>query len=443
MNDRLVTAVGAIAALAFVYFTFVGGGGTPPVTLPLSTEPGRNGYLALADWLREHEVPVVSWRERLDGLLGDDGRLAPAGNILLTTMPPTNGLRDTEIQSLRAWLRRGNTLLVLAALNDSPEWLPLADTNGLAADLTAMTGLSLRSVSSRFGRDEADEDESAADAETGADADTEAEADTDTIVASVAAEEFIALRPVSHPLLDGVGSLVGLSDAESTRWEAFSRLSYNERPYLRLAVDAASDTEAAWQIPLEQGQILLFASGSLFANHLISDSDSPRFVANLLDYHLGPGGAFIFDDMHHGLTVLYDPAAFYRDGRVYATIAFIVAAWFVYLLGSTNRVAPIRPDRNAPKQAQLLAGVGGFMARRLDPRETGLMLFEDWFREIRRHRELDDDVASIWRALAATPTLGTDTLSRLRDHHDRLRQGDAVNLVALHNLIRKARKAIG
>lgn len=411
MNDRLVTALGAIGALAFVWFVFAGGGGTPPMTLPLSTEGGRNGYLALADWLGEHDVPVVSWRERLDGLLGDDERLPASGNILLTTMPHTNGLRDQETQALRAWIRRGNTLLILAALNDSPEWLSLAGSDGLLTDLTAITGLNLRARG--------------------------------TGQPSVAAEESVTLTPLAHPLFAGVDSLVGFSDTPSTRWEVFSRLRYSERPWLQLAVDAASAEPAAWQIPLDEGSILLLASGSLLANHLIADADAPRFVRNLIGYHLGAGGAFVFDDMHHGLTTLYDPAAFYSDSRVHATLAFVIAAWFVYLLGSTNRIAPIRPERAEARQADLLAGVGGFMARRLDPRETGLMLFEDWFREIRRHRNPGDDAESVWRALAATPTLAPALRARLREHYDRLRQGDAVDLVALHNLIRKARKAIG
>ena len=39
----------------------------------------------------------------------------------------------------------------------------------------------------------------------------------------------------------------------------------------------------------------------------------------------------------------------------------------------------------------LLAGIGGFMARRIGKLETGRLLFEDWFREIRRHRGIADN----------------------------------------------------
>jgi hypothetical protein len=83
------------------------------------------------------------------------------------------------------------------------------------------------------------------------------------------------------------------------------------------------------------------------------------------------------------------------------------------------------------------------MARRLDRRETGLMLFEDWFQDVRRGRGLVDQADAPWAALAATPTLSGKLLTRLRDSYERLDQGHAVDLVHLHNLIRQARKAIG
>ncbi len=139
MKDRLITAIGGIAAIAAIWLIFANRGAQPDFTRPLSEEPGRNGYLALADWLRAEGVAVASWRLRFDALLDEDSRLAPAGNILLTTMPHTYALRQTEIAALNRWVRRGNTLLVMAALNDSPEWLALVSDATFIADLSAMT----------------------------------------------------------------------------------------------------------------------------------------------------------------------------------------------------------------------------------------------------------------------------------------------------------------
>jgi hypothetical protein len=115
----------------------------------------------------------------------------------------------------------------------------------------------------------------------------------------------------------------------------------------------------------------------------------------------------------------------------------------VYLIGASNRVAPIRPDRAGPSQATLLAGIGGFLARRLGKLETGRLLFEEWFNDIRRHRGLGDAGGPPWPTLAATPTLNQSLLTRLQDAYAKLEQGDAVDLVELNNLILKAKKVIG
>ncbi len=104
MKDRLITAVGALAALLTVYGLLVGGRPESPVTRPLSTEAGRNGYLALANWLQDHDVPVRSWRERFDELVGDGSTLSPAGNIMLTTMTHRVGIRLDEHAALNGWI---------------------------------------------------------------------------------------------------------------------------------------------------------------------------------------------------------------------------------------------------------------------------------------------------------------------------------------------------
>ncbi|HUL81986.1 MAG TPA: DUF4350 domain-containing protein, partial [Gammaproteobacteria bacterium] len=86
MKDRLVTLLGALLALAVVYALFFQRPGAPPVTKPLSIEAGRNGYLALRNWLEAEHVKVVSLRDRYPKLLTDT-TLADSGNVLIVTMP--------------------------------------------------------------------------------------------------------------------------------------------------------------------------------------------------------------------------------------------------------------------------------------------------------------------------------------------------------------------
>jgi hypothetical protein len=181
----------------------------------------------------------------------------------------------------------------------------------------------------------------------------------------------------------------------------------------------------------------------MLSNHQVGESDTAQFVANIIGHHLRGAGAFVFDDKQHGQSSLYYPAAILADKRLHRTIIFLMAAWFVYLIGASNRVAPIRPDRAGPSQATLLAGIGGFLARRLGRLETGRLMFEDWFGEIRRHRGVGTAGGPPWQTLAATPTLNKTLLSRLQDAYAKLERGDAVDLVELNNLILKARKAIG
>src|SRR5690606_13685818 len=113
-----------------------------------------------------------------------------------------------------------------------------------------------------------------------------------------------------------------------------------------------------------------------------------------------------------------------------------------YVLGSSNRLAPPSVPRAAPRQHDFLEAVGGFMARRLDARDAGRMLIETWLDDVKRARGLRS-AEPPWDELRSTPTLDRVTYERLRRYHDALAAGKNVDLVRLHNTLRKAREAIG
>ena len=48
--------------------------------------------------------------------------LDSAGNLLVVTLPATTAFKTEEFRALENWVRSGNTLLVLAALSDNPDW---------------------------------------------------------------------------------------------------------------------------------------------------------------------------------------------------------------------------------------------------------------------------------------------------------------------------------
>jgi len=425
MRDRLVTLLGALLALVIVYAQFFQRPGEPPVTKPLSTEAGRNGYLALRNWLEREHVSVVSLRNRYS-TLRDDESLPKGGNVLIVTMPFRTPLRQSEVVPLQLWLLDGNTVVLLAALDDSPEWLPLADQLDFRRDLSELTGL--RFTTPR---------EDAAAARGGP---SQAPPAARFARPPIAARTAIELEPaVEHPLLAGVAALHGYSDDASELWSLSPDPS---RLVLRLAAESSSRNDALWETPYGKGEIIVAASGSLLANRNIGEGGARELVRNILRYRLGDGGAVIFDDMHQGLSSLYDASALLRDARLRYTVWFVLAAWLVYVLGTSNRLAPPRVPRSVPRQGDFVAAAGGFMARRLDRGAAARLLLDEWLDEVRRARGLPRGTPP-WPELEATPTLARSVYEELHAYDRTLAKGGAVDLVRLHNSLLKAREGIG
>ncbi len=276
MKDRLVTLLGALLALAIVYALFFQRPGESSATQPLSIEAGRNGYLALWNWLAQQGVPVRSLRERYTTLVADESA-GGGGNLLVVTMPFRTPLRNAEIEPLQAWIRQGNTVLILAALDDSPDWLPFTG-NEFLTNLAMLTGMQFRtSRAEALGEDglgNADDEAAAADR-------PEEVAPFALTPPPIAAQTVIELEPVAeHPLLEGVESLRGFSDAPSEVWRGRSPDEY--RLALRLAFETSSGLDAMWQLPRGRGQIIVVASASLLANRNIGEGDARQFVQNLI-----------------------------------------------------------------------------------------------------------------------------------------------------------------
>ena len=144
MKDRLVTAGGALLALVVLYAAFFQSTSSP-ITRPVTPETGRNGYAAVSRWIESAGFRVVSFRERYDRLIeparGRTPELPRRGNVLITTMPHSTPVRSREHEHLKAWIRSGNTLLILAALDDTPEWAPPRADRRFLDDLQIMSGL--------------------------------------------------------------------------------------------------------------------------------------------------------------------------------------------------------------------------------------------------------------------------------------------------------------
>lgn len=404
MKDRLATAAGALLALAALAAILMGDGGPPP-SLPASPEKGPNGYWALAEWLRGNGIVVVSHRQRLDA------PPAPGtGHLFIATLPSQRRLGMQEIGVLRAWVAQGNTLLVLAALNDQPEWA--SRSASLLNSLEDLTDMRFEPLTDDRG---------------------------DPVRQRISGwGSSVQLRSIpAHPLAADISVLEGATDGHAHMHGVKSAPAMQPRLRLAQADGRQRQADAFWQIPQGDGQIFLSALGSMLTNRAIGQADNRRLVANLVRHHLAPGGTVLFDDFHQGLSTLYDPAAFYRDSRLHASILFVLALWFLYIAGAWNRLAPPRETPLEPGQQDFARAVGGFLARKLDPVHAGRLLFASWFADLQGRTWTFE--APPWPKLEANPMLDAALLAELKADHASLLAGSKVDLKQLHNRIRRGR----
>lgn len=411
MNERLITAGGALLALLLIVGMFMQPGSEPSLTRPTSAELGPNGYRILDAWLAAEGVPVRSVRERLSFLTEDD----TTGNVFLTTLPHERPLHEDEIVELLSWTARGNTLLILAALNDTPEWSLLPDSSPVIEDLQQLAGITFEAASDEQG--------------------------DMLLLGELFQQSEIELQVVSpdHPLTRDVSALTASTDSTASVWIPTTDSVSPGSPFIR---ETSTGLDAGWLDNHGSGHIVTLAVGSIFTNRALTDTDNRELLANVVHWHMKPGGRVLFDDFHQGLSNLYDPEAFYSDDRVGTTILFILLFWFVYVIGTQNRLGSLRPSSTAPRQGEFVTALGGFLARKVGRLDTARLMFERWFEELRERGMLHQD-ASPWTCLADSPLVDSRDLTGLRSIHEHMLSGGKVDLRQLHNQIQSIREALG
>jgi hypothetical protein len=408
VKERLTTLACAVGALLLFGAMFLRGearlapAGEPP--RPTSAERRADGHYAAFEWLRSERIPAHSWRDRYERLLDGEQLPAPAGNLLVLTLPASVGIRSEEFLSLASWVRAGNTLLVLAALSDRPAW---ANTPaGLtAADLSLLTGLEFETSSPR-------------EATTG--------------LRTFAEPRRAVLVPNrSHAYFEGVQSAVALSDAPAPTWAV-------KVPYdgfvLALARERSSGDEVFWTRPLGEGLIIVSGFSSVFTNRAIGDADNARLLANIVAANLGEGGTVLFDDLHQGLGGAYDPQQFYSDRRLYVSAAILVALWLVWVLGSTRLRTPVTRIP-APREAELVEASGSFFARVLSSDAAARALIEHFFARTRERASLPQRDEPPWAYLERHPRVAAADIAHLKSWHAAAMALRRIPLIRLQNVL--------
>ncbi|HEY3731870.1 MAG TPA: DUF4350 domain-containing protein, partial [Steroidobacteraceae bacterium] len=123
MKERLVTLGLAACALAlFWLLLFPKPEGPQTVPRPMTSGAEGEGYLGAFRWLKASGVQTLELHKRFDqpgaGTLSASG----SGNLLITTLPYKATLNPAEYTALASWIEKGNVLLIIAALDDTPLW---------------------------------------------------------------------------------------------------------------------------------------------------------------------------------------------------------------------------------------------------------------------------------------------------------------------------------
>jgi hypothetical protein len=385
--------------------------------MPTTADRGSRGLQGLQSWIKSSGIRVRSLRSRYDRLPADAG-LPERGNLMILTLPQTLPARELETDALKDWVERGNSVLVLdgsievLAQPEPRRWQP----SGVLAAL----GFSLE-----FADTEGDQEDDSGDP-----AAAQLQLDKD------GRPSPRGLIPRGrHPVLQGMREV-------QVRTHSLYPLALTSKEKFRTALvlleDPLTRSPALWRVRIGEGTGWISGYADLFGNTALGGGDNARLLANIVASSLGPDGRVIFDDMHQGLTEVYDPNAFFGDARLHATLWFMVGFWLVYVVGRSNRIAPLIQRPELPRAVDFVRAVGGLFARRLSGHEVALGLLRHFFAELRGVRA--DAYRIDWELLARYPRVPSSQIDELRAVHSGLARGRTPDLVRLSNLINNIRK---
>jgi len=393
VNERVTTIAVALAALGFCAALFWPHRAPVAGSRPVTTAAGPSGLEGVYTWLRRGHVSVRSLRRHYRRL--SRAGLASRGNLLLVTLPALRPADAHEVARLRRWLRRGNDALVMVALDDAPGWSRGRSERPALRFVRQLTGARLVP---------------ACRCRTGA----------------------TAWRPRGrHPLLRGVYKVVPGPGpgAGSSRWHL--RMPAG-RAVLHLL--AGPDGHGGlWELRVGRGRVWISTAAGLLSNAALASPGNARLAANLVHLALRPGGAVVVDDMHQGLTRVYDPGHFFSDPRLHWTIGFLVGFWLLYVAGRSGRLGRLADERPAAAAADLAFAAGGLYARALRPAAATLERLRHFRRQLRpRLGWIEGE--RLWQRLAETPGVSADDVRALRTLEQAAHRGARVSLVRVHNL---------
>ena len=407
MRERLLVLAFAAGALALFYALFFPKptGPNRTIVLPLSRESGPDGYLAVWRWLGERHISEVSLRYRYDRL--PELLEHPTGNLLIASLPQQVPARTAELADLMAWVKQGNTLLLVTALEDTPLWAVSYDAL-LPEHLERMTGLKFSALELRK-----------------------------TDLKSLTANQLDLTPRGSHPLLAGVRHVTALSALPGRRWQATPQDGVVP---LELAMRAEGGDPVLWLERAGAGQILLMSVGSAFSNAAVGLTDNAQLLSNVIAWSLGPRGTVIFDDAHQGETAYNDGKAFFADPRLHGTLVWIIVLWFAFGVGSVPLRALRRPWQ-PPDETAYVEASARYFAAVVRPDDAAQHLIEEFLAGLRARLQRADG-GSVWEWLAAQASVPEAQILALHARYAAACAGERVDLVKLQNLLAELKRTL-
>jgi hypothetical protein len=122
---------------------------------------------------------------------------------------------------------------------------------------------------------------------------------------------------------------------------------------------------------------------------------------------------------------------------LYQTLGFIVLFWLLYVLGYSNRLAPVRISSIKPSAKDFIDAMAGFFARKLDKKTLAQELTKRLIQDIHMQRQFQDEQAA-WQWLHLHPQLHNSQIKILLQAE----QKQCTRLEQLTNTITDIRKKL-
>ncbi|HEY5019702.1 MAG TPA: DUF4350 domain-containing protein, partial [Steroidobacteraceae bacterium] len=322
-----------------------------------------------------------------------------SGNVLIMTLPQRLPYQSDEWQQLQRWLETGNTLVIMAALDDTPPWALGGNVNAL----TTLERISHMTFS--------------------------AANDTPALTQLLAPESITFVAQGPHPLLRDIHSLQAISELPASHWQV---RSMDASMPLAIARRAQSQESVLWLKSQGQGQIIVCAFATPFSNRELNTADNALLLSNIIAWSRTERGRVIFDDAHQGLVDFYDASQFFSDPRLHRTLWWIVVLWLVFVLGP-QRLRSTPELWHSVDETALIEASGRFFSVAVDAADARRELFANFFNALRRRLGLEEDGEPVWEWLDGRAPLNSEQRRELRSLYAKACAGQRMNLKRLHN----------